>query len=487
MFNKYIILLKKHIRHPKNHLKRLSKKTVQFSIILIGAAFVAGVSMIFAHLADWAIHLNAHWVREMPWLPWIILPLGLPLLRFLVTRFAPYSVGSGIPQIIASLSLKDSSYGRNKLTSLFQALLKIPFTFLALLIGASVGREGPSVQVGAAVMYAWGKLCKKWNLTIQGFKAQEWLAAGAASGLAAAFNAPLAGVIFAIEELGKGLNILWHRVVLLGVLASGFFVVALMGNNPYFGKFNGEALDEYMWLWVLVCAVVCGITGGLFARLLSKGYAFFAPARARNFLRNHPYIVAFFLGLIVASIGYLTNFSSFGTSYDVADHALRFQEQYINHEIFGISKLIATVASYWSGISGGIFTPALTTGAGIGLHLSGLFNMWPHQDILVLLCMAAFLSAATQAPITSAVIVMEMVGSQPMFFWLMLVAIFASMVSKQICPHPFYHFVALRFRQRAIEENKQYEQRLETAKNQEKIQQQAFQDEVQEALNAVKK
>ncbi|KQB49188.1 hypothetical protein LD10_13775, partial [Neisseria meningitidis] len=140
----------------------------------------------------------------------------------------PSPPGSGIPQVIASLSLP---YGAQKtrLIRLGQTLLKIPLTFLGMLFGVSIGREGPSVQVGAAVMGAWGAWCKKHGLAFKGMQENDLMAAGAAGGLAAAFNAPLAGVIFAIEELGRGIMLRWERQILLGVLASGFMQVAIQG------------------------------------------------------------------------------------------------------------------------------------------------------------------------------------------------------------------------------------------------------------------
>ncbi|MCI4053742.1 chloride channel protein, partial [Klebsiella pneumoniae] len=105
------------------------------------------------------------------------------------------------------------------------------------------------MQVGAAVMGAWGAWCKKHGLAFKGMQENDLMAAGAAGGLAAAFNAPLAGVIFAIEELGRGIMLRWERQILLGVLASGFIQVAIQGNNPYFSGFNGGVL-EHIFLWV---------------------------------------------------------------------------------------------------------------------------------------------------------------------------------------------------------------------------------------------
>ena len=137
------------------------------------------------------------------------------------------------------------------------------------------------MQVGAAVMLAWGDFWKRRGLRPRGFHANELIAAGAAGGLAAAFNAPLAGVIFAIEELGRGTVLRWQRLVLIGVLAAGFLVVAVAGNNPYFGVFAGAPLNQGMLMWVLVCGALNGALGGIFARLLGKGAAGAAPRRWR--------------------------------------------------------------------------------------------------------------------------------------------------------------------------------------------------------------
>src|SRR5690606_31377912 len=157
------------------HLGRLSRKTVQLSLVLSGAALVAFVSLGFAHLADLALHLNSRWLVANPWLAFLLLPLGLPLIRALTLRFAPNAAGSGIPQVIASLSLPPSA-GSRDLVSLSQALWKIPLTFFGLLIGASIGREGPSVQVGAALMLAWGGFCARMGFPLKGVHPSELIA-----------------------------------------------------------------------------------------------------------------------------------------------------------------------------------------------------------------------------------------------------------------------------------------------------------------------
>ncbi|WP_116791724.1 chloride channel protein [Achromobacter dolens] len=437
------------LRRKLRQTNRLSRKSLQMALLLGGAALVALVSLGFAYLADLALEWNREWVGHAGWLALLVLPCALAVLRWATLRFAPNAAGSGIPQVIGALSLPPGP-GQRSLVSLAQALWKIPLAFFGMLAGASIGREGPSVQVGAAVMLAWGDFWKRRGLQLRGFHANELIAAGAAGGLAAAFNAPLAGVIFAIEELGRGTVLRWQRLVLIGVLAAGFLVVAVQGNNPYFGTFGGAVLTHGMLWWVLICAALNGALGGLFARLLGKGAAGMAPAAWRAWIRVHPIWTAFAMGVVLALIGLATAGSVYGTGYGAAADLLSGETQNALPAGFGLAKLAATVASYWAGIPGGIFTPALTTGAGIGHHIWQLAGEGVDQRVLVLVSMAAFLAAATQAPLTASVVVMEMTGSQPMLFWLLVGSPLLSGVSRQFCPQPFYHLAAGRFRRQAI-------------------------------------
>lgn len=438
---------RRQARRKVRQINRLSRKSMQLGLLLGGAALVALMSLGFAYLADKALAWNRQWVAYNGWLALLVMPFGLAALRWLTLRYAPNAAGSGIPQVIGALSLPPGP-SQNSLVSLGQTLWKIPLAFFGMLAGASIGREGPSVQVGAALMLAWGQFWKRRGVQLRGFHANELIAAGAAGGLAAAFNAPLAGVIFAIEELGRGTVLRWQRLVLIGVLAAGFLVVAVEGNNPYFGVFAGAPLEQNMVMWIVICGALNGALGGIFARLLGKGPAGAAPASWRAWIRAHPIGTAFIMGLALAVIGLCTAGSVYGTGYAAAADLLNGKEAVPAG--FGLAKLAATVASYWAGIPGGIFTPALTTGAGIGHHIWELAGDGVDQRVLVLVSMAAFLAAATQAPLTASVVVMEMTGSQPMLFWLLVGSLLASGVSRQFCPQPFYHLAAGRFRRQAI-------------------------------------
>lgn len=342
------------LAHKIRQTKRLSKKSMAFLFLLAGSALVALTALLFARLADLALEWNALLAGKYPWFAWVALPLGLPLLAWFTRKFAPYTSGSGIPQVIASLSLP---YGAQKtrLIRLGETFFKIPLTFLGMILGASIGREGPSVQVGAAVMNAWGAWCKKHGLAFRGMQENDLIAAGAAGGLAAAFNAPLAGVVFAIEELGRGVILRWERQILMGVLAAGFIQVAIQGNNPYFSGFQGHELPN-MLMWAAVSGIVCGVAGGLFGSFLYRGAAAFAPVRWRSFIRRHLLVIAFIMGILLALLGTFYQGKTYGTGYHEAAAALK--GAYEAPIGLAAAKWAATVFSYWAGIPGGIFTPS---------------------------------------------------------------------------------------------------------------------------------
>ncbi len=427
---------------------RISRTTLRYAVFMCGAGCVALFSLVFAWIAEVALRWNHHLTQATPWIAFVMLPFGLAALRWLTIRLAPQARGSGIPQVIAAVTLPPSGPAQAVLVSFRQSMWKVVLTAAGLLIGASVGREGPSVQVGAAAMLAWGRWCHERMRFRIGFHPNALIAAGAAGGLAAAFNTPLAGVVFAIEELGRGTAVRWDRLVLSGVLTAGFLSLALFGNNPYFAVKVPLLVLRAAWGPVLLCAVVNGVLGGLFAKALIGGVPGLLPARWRHWPAAHPVQVAFACGLVVAALGWATSGATFGTGYEQASALINGE----SHATlwFGLAKLVATVVSYFAGIPGGIFTPALAIGAGIGENVAHVIPGMHEPRVLALVAMAAFLAAATQAPITASVIVMEMTRTQDLTLFLLAASLLASFISRQFSPHPFYHHVGHVFRREAM-------------------------------------
>ena len=139
------------LSHKIKQTQRLSRKTAAVILLLMGAALVSLVSLGFAKLADYALHLNAKWSQQYPLAAFAVLPISLMLIVWFTRRYAPYTAGSGIPQVLATLSMPKVK-GGNRLVALWRTALKIPLTFLGMLAGASIGcgwRFGGSIQCAA--------------------------------------------------------------------------------------------------------------------------------------------------------------------------------------------------------------------------------------------------------------------------------------------------------------------------------------------------
>ncbi|MDE2585377.1 MAG: chloride channel protein, partial [Betaproteobacteria bacterium] len=229
------------------------------------AALGAGLSVVmFAKLADWALGLFYLLTVNRPWLVFLLTPsIGMATV-WLTLRYVPGAQGSGIPQVIAATKLAARGAPVHALVSLRIALGKILLGALALIGGFSAGREGPSVQVAASIVHAAHRFLPHWRA----LRPQDLLIAGGAAGVAAAFNTPLAGIVFAIEELGRRLEARTSGVLVSTIILSGLVAIALLGNYNYFGSLKVGAVDQGIILPILAGGILCGLLGGLFSRLL---------------------------------------------------------------------------------------------------------------------------------------------------------------------------------------------------------------------------
>ena len=407
-------------------------------VFIVGAGAVGLAAVLFAVAATYA-NLGIHEIiRISPWLPLIITPLGFALLSWITTRFFPGTQGSGIPQTIAAFSLPGAE-ARTRLLSLRIAISKIGLTLAGLLTGASIGREGPTVQVGASIMHA---LSRTASFPHEGMK-RGLILAGGAAGVAAAFNAPLAGVVFAIEEMSRSFEQRTSVIVLVAVVVAGIVAMVTLGNYAYFGQTTAVLELRSGWPAVALCGLTGGLLGGGFSRVLIALSRSTPEALAR--LRHaRPHVFAGACGLAVALLGLLSGDTIYGTGYEetraILDGADAVQVT------FGPLKLLATIASYASGIPGGIFSPSLAIGAGFGYDISLLLPQVPLGGV-VTLGMVGYFSGVVQAPITAFVIVTEMTRNADMALPLMACSLIAYGFSRLVCSKPIYKALAEQFKQ----------------------------------------
>jgi H+/Cl- antiporter ClcA len=392
------------------------------------AAGAAGLAVVgFATLAEHALALFDTIHRHWWWSPFLLAPTLGMLVVWATQRYVPGAAGSGIPQVVAATQLSAVGRSVQALLSVKVALGKVLLGTLALVGGFSAGREGPSVQVAAAVL----NLANRFLPNGRALRSSDLILAGGAAGIAAAFNTPLAGIVFAVEELGRRLEHRTSGVLVSTIIISGLVAIALKGNYAYFGKLTVRDLGIAVLLPTLIAGAVCGVAGGLFSWFLlwpkrHPTWGLWAWRRA------HPIAFAGGCGLVVAGLGWVSGGTSFGSGYDAASQAIAGQITLEWHT--PITRFVATLATYFSGMPGGIFAPSLAVGTAVGSDLFQWIGLGIDMHAWIALCMAAFLAAVTQSPITAAIIVMEMVNGHEMVISLMAVAFLSKTVSARFGP-----------------------------------------------------
>ena len=390
---------------------------------------VGGLAVAMAILADRMQDGFAAIHDRLPQAPLLVTPLGFALAAWLARTYFPNSGGSGIPQVIAAHQMNEPN-DRKPLVALRVAFGKIVLLMLGLLCGAAAGREGPTVQVGASVMFALGRLSPR--------RQPGLLIAGSAAGIAAAFNAPLAGIIFGIEEMSRSFEARTSGLILSTVIAAGLTALGILGNYTYFGTTPDVLPFGWQWVAVPVMGIAGGLFGGIFSRILIA-FAQGLPGALGRAVKTNPILFAALCGLGVALCGAAADGRVFGTGYAEASSILHGTSRL--PWTFGPMKFVATTLTSISGIPGGLFAPSLAVGAGMAQNLEPLLPMVP-VGVLAVFGMVSYLSGVVQAPITSFVIVSEMTENHALVIPLMICALTANAVSKLVYPHGVYHTLA---------------------------------------------
>ena len=413
-------------------LRLNSARTQRQLIFLLGGVVVGGAAVALALLADQAQAAFHGLIQRWPYASLLVTPAGLAISAYLTRRVFPNSQGSGIPQAIAARHLEDQQ-ARGRLVSIRIAIGKILLTLFGLLCGASIGREGPTVQVGSSIMFAIGRLSPR--------RQSGLILAGASAGIAAAFNTPLAGIIFGIEEMSRAYEVQSIGLVIGGIVVAGLTSLALMGDYTYFGTTSVTLHGLMPWIAALLCAGVGGLLGGVFSRILIE-FGRGLPGAIGRAIKRHPVVFAACCGLGTALCGIASGSTVYGTGYEQVKGLIEAGTPL--PQTFGLFKIAATTLASISGIPGGIFSPSLAVGAGVGFNFASLFPDVP-LNALILIGMVSYFTGVVQAPITAVIIVAEMTNDHAMVLPLMVAAVIAFWASRIVCAEGVYHALSKNF------------------------------------------
>ncbi len=418
-----------------NYLLQVNRK-VHFARAALIGALAGSCAVIFQVSLDFAerdrIELMAT-LRAYPHWGWLILPVVAATLAalsgFLTERFAPAASGSGIPHIRAVLARKRAIDWRK--------LLPVKFVggILSLGAGLSLGREGPTVQMGAAIGAG---VSDKMKLDER--SKRNLIASAAGAGLGAAFNAPLAGFIFVIEELQRELSPLTFVSALIASVTAVAISRIFTGQLPSFHIHNYPLPPLTALPLFAVMGLVAGYAGALFNKTLVSS------VRASQKLNLKVWQKAAIAGGITGLAGWWLP-EALGGGHRIAESILRGDYAHTDFVWFMlillIGKFALTMLGYSSGVPGGVFAPLLVLGAIIG-QLFGQLSVVLFPSVgatpaaYAVLGMAAMFTSIVRAPLTGIVLILEMTGNQEQLFPLILVCLISYLVAEQAHSTPIY-------------------------------------------------
>ncbi len=402
--------------------------------IYLTAAALTGIACVLFMRAFEFVYLHRLDAERIgPWV-WLTTPVLFIIAIELIRRVAPAADGAGIPQVIfASKSLSDPNFKQlGPLVSFRTMSVKIAALLIGLWAGASTGREGPTVHIAACLFFGTALLLHR--LFRLQFNMSSSVVSGGAAGLAAAFNTPLAGVTFAIEELTSEHFGSMKDTVLIAIIVAGIAAKTLTGEYIYFGRLH-DAVSVSVVMMIGVGAVG-GLGGMLFSTLLIEGRRRVLAVQ-KNGLR---YLLIALLAAGVLCVAAVSGMKGIMGPGNIAAQGFLRGHAETAPGAFAVFKMAATLFTYWSGIAGGIFAPCLSMGSALGAWVA----TWSNGPIgaCALMGMAAFLSGAIQAPITSFVIIFEMTNQHQMILPIMLASWIGYMVARLFRAKHLYQTLA---------------------------------------------
>ncbi|GAC1598006.1 MAG: hypothetical protein NVS3B19_20210 [Ginsengibacter sp.] len=413
----------------KNAFQRLKDQQLKMKLLQAlpfwTASLLTGVvAVLYTKLFRFAEEGTMYVVKNYFPLIFILVPVCFISSWWLVKYFSPEASGSGIPQVMAAVELsnpKNRSFV-NKLLSLRMIVIKILSSLIMALGGGTIGREGPTIQIAASIFTMINNILPKWWPKVSG---KNMILTGAAAGLAAAFNTPLGGIVFAVEELSKSHLSYFKSALFTAVIIAGLTAKSFLGPYLYLGFPKVTDTSNYIFLAVMLVSVIAGISGSLMSKIMILIFKW-----KSKFKFNYQHILyLLFCSFLIAFAAYYVNVKILGSGKDLITHSLFTSDKHVSVYL-PFLRMGSNILSFTTGAAGGVFAPALSIGSNIGAVVSTLINLSPDNTNLIILCgMVGFLTGVTRSPFTSAILVLEMTDRHSIIFHLMLASMLANFVS----------------------------------------------------------
>lgn len=412
------------------------KRAERFHIILIGEGFLVGLvggiivllyRLVLLYAGEW-LQAILNYAKQSPlrMAMWFLILALMAAVVGLLVKWEPMISGSGIPQLEGEMS--------GKLNQRWYKVLPAKFLggFLALLGGLSLGREGPSIQLGAMTGKGISKLLDR-GKTEEKFL----LTCGASAGLSAAFHAPLAGVMFSLEEIHKNFSVSVLISVMTASITADYISAQIFGLNPVFQFDIGNVLPQSYYWMIIVLGVLLGILGAFYNWFTLTVQGLYKKAKKLNTVTKIliPFMLAGVIGFTMPEL--------LGSGHELIDELTDGNILLASAVFLLAAKFVFSAICFGSGAPGGIFFPLLVLGAFIG----GIFGMVGVQyfgmdpdyiNNFVLLAMAGYFTAIVRAPLTGIILIFEMTGSLSQMLSLSIVSIVAYVIASLMRSEPIY-------------------------------------------------
>jgi CIC family chloride channel protein len=362
----------------------------------------------------------------LPWYHKLLVPaLGGALVGPIIYYFAREAKGHGVPEVMEAVVLRGGVI-RPRVVG-----VKALASALTIACGGSVGREGPIVQIGSAMGSTLGQMLK-----VSGERMRTLVGCGAAAGIAATFNAPIAGALFSMEIILGNFGLASFSPIVISSVIATVISRHFLGDFPAFQVPPYQFVHPFELLPYLLLGVAAGLVARLFIYLLYRCEDLFDASPLPEVAR--PALGGLLIGAIALAFPHI-----YGIGYETITLSLREQAPFLLLLTLVFIKLLATSLTIGSGQSGGIFAPSLfigaMTGGAVGTVAHGLFpSLTATSGAYALVGMGAVVAATTHAPITAIIIVFEMTGSYTIILPLMTACIIATIVTTSLSRESIY-------------------------------------------------